>query len=264
MNQPDNAKPALQCIKICKSYQQGGHEVAVLDGLDLTLARGERLAVLGASGSGKSTLLNILGGLDDADSGRVKIDGVDFSQIGEKERCRVRNQKLGFVYQFHHLLPEFTAIENAAMPLMIGGKKRREAEARAGELLDAMGLSHRYKHRPAALSGGERQRVAIARALVNQPVLVLMDEPTGNLDEGSAHSVVELIDSLSKQLSTAFVMVTHDRDIAGLMDRQVLLEGHRLHEQKILEKSESAGNIEDTESTGSRDKKVSAGVASSS
>lgn len=225
------ARVAVECLGISKSYQQGKHQVDVLKDLTLQVAEGERVAILGSSGSGKSTLLNILGGLDSADigDGKLMIQNVDMTKVDEAELCRLRNEKLGFVYQFHHLLPEFTALENAAMPLLIRGVKRSDAYHKAGELLDSMGLAPRHHHRPSALSGGERQRVAIARALVADPVLVLMDEPTGNLDEESAQSVVALIDRLSQSSATAFVLVTHDKKIASLMDRQLLLRGHQLH-----------------------------------
>ena len=221
---------AIDCEGICKTYRQGSHTVKVLDDLSLRVFKGERVAILGSSGSGKSTLLNVLGGLDSPDksSGKLLIEDFDMTRVTETELSRIRNTKLGFVYQFHHLLPEFTALENAAMPLLIAGVNKQHAFEKAHSLLDTMGLSQRGKHRPHALSGGERQRVAIARAIVTDPVLVLMDEPTGNLDEDSAQSVVGLIDSLSRASETAFVVVTHDKQIATLMDRQLLLTGHKL------------------------------------
>lgn len=225
-----NDQVVLCADKLSRVYRDGNREVRVLDGLQLALGEGEKVAIIGASGSGKSTLLNLLGGLDDASSGRVLMRGQDLAALGERALCRWRNRHLGFVYQFHHLLPEFDARENVAMPLLIGGLGRREAWQRAESMLAGVGMGHRLQHRPGELSGGERQRVAIARALVTEPDCVLMDEPTGNLDPESAAQVLALIDSLSAG-STAFVVVTHDPAIARRMDRTLQLLQGRLVEQ---------------------------------
>ncbi len=225
-----NDQVVLCADKLSRVYRDGNREVRVLDGLQLALGEGEKVAIIGASGSGKSTLLNLLGGLDDASSGRVLMRGQDLAALGERALCRWRNRHLGFVYQFHHLLPEFDARENVAMPLLIGGVGRREAWQRAESMLAGVGMGHRLQHRPGELSGGERQRVAIARALVTEPDCVLMDEPTGNLDPESAAQVLALIDSLSAG-STAFVVVTHDPAIARRMDRTLQLLQGRLVEQ---------------------------------
>jgi lipoprotein-releasing system ATP-binding protein len=213
----------LKCEDLCRSYEDGSRAVYVLRGVELALMAGEKIAVIGASGSGKSTLLNLLGGLDMPSSGKVILKGRDMATLSEAERCNVRNAQLGFVYQFHHLLPEFDARENVAMPLLIGGLSRAEARSRADEVLGRVGLEHRLDHRPAQLSGGERQRVAIARALVARPDCVLMDEPTGNLDPDSAAQVLELIDELGRE-SAAFIVVTHDPAIASRMHRTLELK----------------------------------------
>ncbi len=207
----------LRCESLCRVYEDGSRSVTVLKNVELSLAAGEKIAIIGASGSGKSTLLNLLGGLDNPTSGRVLMAGQDLATLGERERCVLRNQRLGFVYQFHHLLPEFDARENVGMPLLIAGLSRAEAWRRAARMLDRVGMSHRLDHRPGQLSGGERQRVAIARALVGSPDVVLMDEPTGNLDPHSAGQVLELIDELGQE-SAAFVVVTHAPDIASQMN----------------------------------------------
>lgn len=219
----------LECAGLGRTYVDGDNTVVVLENVDLALAPGEKIAVVGASGSGKSTLLNLLGGLDAPTTGHVAVAGQDLSALEESALCRWRNQRLGFVYQFHHLLPEFDACENVAMPLLIAGIRRADAKRRAASLLERVGMDHRLTHRPGQLSGGERQRVAIARALVNQPDIVLMDEPTGNLDPHSAEQVLALIDELGRE-QAAFVVVTHDPVIAARMHRTLELRDAGLHE----------------------------------
>jgi lipoprotein-releasing system ATP-binding protein len=221
------SEAVLACEGLCRVYEDGDRSVTVLENIDLNLAAGEKIAVVGASGSGKSTLLNLLGGLDNPTRGRVLMGGQDLATLSERDLCELRNQKLGFVYQFHHLLPEFDARENVAMPLLIRAVPRSEAWLRADQMLERVGLAHRLEHRPAQLSGGERQRVAIARALVGSPACVLMDEPTGNLDPHSAAQVLQLIDELG-QHSASFVVVTHDPDIAAHMHRILELREGRL------------------------------------
>jgi len=226
------SSPVLQCSALSRVYEDGDRKVAVLQDVNLSLAAGEKIAVIGASGSGKSTLLNLLGGLDNPTSGQVLMVGQDLSRLNEAQLCRLRNKRLGFVYQFHHLLPEFDARENVAMPLLIGGLARASAWDRAAQMLDRVGMSHRLDHRPGQLSGGERQRVAIARALVASPDCVLMDEPTGNLDPHSASQVLELIDELGQE-SAAFVVVTHDPAIARQMNRTLELRDGALQETAL-------------------------------
>ena len=221
------SETVLACEGLCRIYEDGDRSVTVLENIDLHLAAGEKIAVVGASGSGKSTLLNLLGGLDNPTRGRVLMCGRDLAMLSERELCDLRNRKLGFVYQFHHLLPEFDARENVAMPLLIRAVPRAEAWRRAEQMLERVGLAHRLGHRPAQLSGGERQRVAIARALVGSPACVLMDEPTGNLDPHSAAQVLQLIDELGEH-SASFVVVTHDPDIAAHMHRTLELREGRL------------------------------------
>jgi lipoprotein-releasing system ATP-binding protein len=212
----------LQCQSLGKTYRDGDRSVVVLDGIEFSLEAGEKVAIVGASGCGKSTLLNLLGGLDNPTNGQVLVRGKDLAGLTEKSLCELRNKQIGFVYQFHHLLSEFDARENVAMPLLIGGIGRNEAWQRADNMLERVGLAHRQEHRPGQLSGGERQRVAIARALVTRPACVLMDEPTGNLDPQSAAQVLDLIDELRKERAS-FVVVTHDATIAAHMDRTLEL-----------------------------------------
>ena len=223
------ADPVLSCSGLSKRYQDGSRAVQVLQSVDLSLQAGERIAIIGRSGSGKSTLLNLLGGLDLPSGGEVFVSGTAMATMDERARSRWRNRHLGFVFQFHHLLPEFSALEAVAMPLRIAGESRSAARERAEELLAAVGLSDRMSHHPGALSGGERQRVAIARALANRPRCVLMDEPTGNLDPESAERVLALITDIDNG-DTAFVVVTHDPAIAAKMDRQLKLEAGQLSE----------------------------------
>ncbi len=224
-----NNTPVLECSGLGKSYEDGDRRVSVLENLNFSLAQGEKIAIVGTSGSGKSTLLNLLGGLDDPSQGEILMSGRNMAQLSEREKCRLRNTQLGFVYQFHHLLPEFDAQENVAMPLLIGGANRRDAMDLARAMLEKVGLDHRFNHRPGQLSGGERQRVAIARALVSSPGCVLMDEPTGNLDPHSSAQVLGLIDELRLD-KASFVVVTHDPAIAGHMDRTLELRDGALHE----------------------------------
>ena len=220
-------KAVLSCRNLGKSYDEGPESVQVLSGLNLELHAGERIAIVGSSGSGKSTLLKLLGGLDRPTQGSVWLAGEELSALGERARGLLRNRELGFVYQFHHLLPEFTAIENVCMPLLIGRTPIPEARERAEALLKRVGLGHRLNHKPAELSGGERQRVAIARALVNRPGLVMLDEPTGNLDHHTAQGIQELMQELSSASRTAFLVVTHDLNLARQMDRVLKLDdGH--------------------------------------
>ncbi|WP_312936922.1 lipoprotein-releasing ABC transporter ATP-binding protein LolD [Pseudomonas sp.] len=221
-------KAVLSCRNLGKSYEEGPESVQVLANLQLELLPGERVAIVGSSGSGKSTLLNLLGGLDTPSQGSVWLAGEELSALGERARGLLRNRALGFVYQFHHLLAEFTALENVCMPLLIGRTPIPEARERASALLKRVGLGHRLDHKPAELSGGERQRVAIARALVNRPGLVMLDEPTGNLDHNTAQGIQELMRELSTSSQTAFLVVTHDLNLARQMDRVLSLEDGRL------------------------------------
>lgn len=222
----------LRAERVAKTYTESGLNTAVLTDVSFELKRGQTMAIVGASGSGKSTLLHILGGLDTLSAGTVEVAGVQLSRLSDAERGRVRNRALGFVYQFHHLLPEFTALENVCMPLLIRGLAISEARRQSAALLERVGLGARIDHKPAELSGGERQRCAVARALVTKPACVLGDEPTGNLDEANANQVYELMLELNREIGTSFILVTHDHRLAARMDRTLVLHGGVLREQE--------------------------------
>ena len=227
-------EPVLEARDVARQFQQGPATLEVLTGVNVAILAGERLSIVGASGSGKTTLLQILGGLDRPSSGQVLVDGKNIHLLGEKERGELRNHSIGFVYQFHHLLPEFSALENVAMPLLVRRMNTGEAKDRAREILKRVGLGERLTHRPHQLSGGERQRAAVARALVTQPKLVLADEPTGNLDGRNAESVFELMLELNRERRTSLVVVTHDLRIAARMDRALEIENGSLREVDAL------------------------------
>ena len=219
-----NNTPILQCRYLTKRYDQGGLDVEVLKGVDLIINKGERVAIMGASGSGKSTLLHLLGGLEKASSGEVVLDGVNVNQVSAGKLAKLRNKSLGFIYQSHHLLGEFTVLENVAMPLLIGGESVKQASVRAAALLQRVGLGHRIEHKPGELSGGERQRAAVARALINKPKCVLADEPTGNLDSKTAEQIYQLMLELNQEMQVSFLVVTHDPILAARMDHVLHME----------------------------------------
>jgi len=219
-----NNSVILQCTQLTKRYTQGELDVEVLKGVNLTIATGERVAIMGASGSGKSTLLHLLGGLEKSSGGEVVLDGVNLNKTSGAKLAKLRNKSLGFIYQSHHLLGEFTVLENVAMPLLIAGLPVKQASHRASELLQRVGLGHRVEHKPGELSGGERQRAAVARALINKPCLVLADEPTGNLDSKTAEQVYQLMLELNQELNVSFLVVTHDHDLAAKIGKVLHME----------------------------------------
>jgi lipoprotein-releasing system ATP-binding protein len=214
----------LQCQQLTMRYRQGGLDVEVLKGVDLSIGIGERVAIMGASGSGKSTLLHLLGGLEKPTSGKVILNGVTLNTVGAGQMAKLRNTSLGFIYQSHHLLGEFTVLENVAMPLLIAGISVKQASIRATELLKRVGLGHRIEHKPGELSGGERQRAAVARALINKPGVILADEPTGNLDSKTADQVYQLMLELNQELNVSFLVVTHDHELAARMSKVLHME----------------------------------------
>lgn len=230
MSEASSVSPPIQCCSLKRVFDQGTGLVEVLDNVDLEIGIGERVAIVGVSGAGKSTLLHLMGGLDQPSSGRVLIKGVDLATQSEKQRAEIRNRSLGFVYQFHHLLPEFSALENVAMPLLINRCTAQSAREAAKELLSRVGLEHRLAHKPGELSGGERQRAAIARAVVNRPHCVLADEPTGNLDAKTSAQVYGLLLELNQDLNMSLVVVTHDHGLAKQMDRRLEMSNGKLRE----------------------------------
>ena len=233
MNELNSTDQVLVCEHLGKTYAEGPQAVTVLRDVNLSVGAGEQIAIVGSSGSGKTTLLNLLGGLDLPSAGRVLVAGMDLASVSEKERGMLRNRYLGFVYQFHHLLAEFTALENVCMPLLIGGMKGTEASRKAMAMLERVGLGERVDHKPSELSGGERQRVAIARALVTEPRCVLLDEPTGNLDRNTGLGIKQLMTELNLSLGISFVVVTHDEQLANSMARKMLLKDGVLVEEAV-------------------------------
>lgn len=225
-----NPNELLRCENLSKFYQEGEQSTQILKNVSFTMNERELVAIVGSSGSGKSTLLHTLGGLDQASEGDVFIKGQSLKNLSSNELAKLRNQHLGFVYQFHHLMADFSALENVMMPMLIGKQNKREAQDRAEKMLQAVGLSHRITHRPSALSGGERQRVAIARALVNNPALVLADEPTGNLDQKTTESIFDLIKQLNQEQGIAFLLVTHDLGLADKLNRRLVMQDGILRE----------------------------------
>lgn len=221
----------VKCERLAKSYQDGDVKVDILDDLNLTLEAGTTLAIVGSSGSGKSTLLHLLGTLDKPNTGKIEIKGVDTTTLNRKQQADFRNKHIGFIYQFHHLLMEFSALENVMLPLLIGGMAKSDAKIQASEMLENVGLSHRITHKPDQLSGGERQRVAIARALITKPALVLADEPTGNLDKDNGENIYELINQLKTTHNTAFIVVTHDLELAAKLDKTMFIKQGKLVSQ---------------------------------
>jgi lipoprotein-releasing system ATP-binding protein len=230
MNEKLNGNIVLECIDLHRTFSEGPEDVAVLKGVTFSVAAGEQVAIIGSSGSGKSTLLHLLGGLDEPTSGTVNVAGKNINSLNQAERGQLRNRSLGFVYQFHHLLPEFTAQENVAMPLLIRRLDSKQAMQQAADILGRVGLSHRLDHKPGELSGGERQRAALARAMVTKPYCILADEPTGNLDRRMAESVYSLMLEMNEENGTAFVIVTHDQRLAESMSRICTLEDGVLDE----------------------------------
>ncbi|ASV32877.1 lipoprotein-releasing ABC transporter ATP-binding protein LolD [Candidatus Hamiltonella defensa] len=232
-----NAPPLLHCEKLCKTYREGKLHANVLKNITFTLQAGQMMAIVGSSGSGKSTLLHLLGGLDSPSSGEIFFQGNLINHLSTSKKAKLRNRHLGFIYQFHHLLPDFTALENVSMPLLIAGEKARTAKQKALTMLELVGLDNRHQHRPSQLSGGERQRVAIARALVNTPSLVLADEPTGNLDQQNAEAVFNLLSQININQGTTFLVVTHDLKYAKRLNQQLEMTDGHLH--PILSLSEA-------------------------
>lgn len=230
MSNTEPTKPVLLCEAVTRTFIQGQSEIRVLHEVDLKIDRGERIAIVGASGAGKSTLLHLLGGLDRPNAGRIFVEGIDLATQTEKMLAALRNRAMGFVYQFHHLLPEFSALENVAMPLLIGGLDPASAANKASTMLERVGLAHRIGHKPGELSGGERQRTAVARAMVHQPSCLLADEPTGNLDEANSQHIYDLMLELNRDFATALVVVTHDHALAHRMDRCLEMVGGQMRE----------------------------------
>ncbi len=223
-----NNSTILSCTNLRKTYDQGDLQVDVLKGVDFSINTGQRVAIMGASGSGKSTLLHLLGGLEKPSSGEIMLDGEDLNNISRKNLSRLRNKSLGCIYQFHHLLGEFSLLENVAMPLLIGGQGTSQARQKSAEILQRVGLGHRVKHKPGELSGGERQRAAIARALINQPKCILADEPTGNLDSKTAEQIYQLMLELNQEMQVSFIIVTHDQALAERMGTVLHMEDGRI------------------------------------